>query len=240
MVIGKVLRKYRSTEDYSRDLGVNRRLVFLCKTHTIRFIDPWAIFFGKDNIFQRNGTHFSTHGARVFARLLNSRLFKPVAPRSWGQGRAGPSAPPACAPSNGVAAKHDPQGSPYLKLRLRLPLCLLLVLLQRQWTYFRASIRGGTVWLPGGRIRLTLQWTLEEPSQPTNWTNRESNSGPQPEEEVQPRWWPRRWATWALPRPTSIGKRVTIRCSQQLEGGSEWCYWMPLVLGEDLRLGVLH
>ena len=71
IVVGLVPRNYRTREDYSRALGVNRRLEFLCKTYSIRFIDPWVTFFRKDNLFQRDGTHFSSHGARVFARLLN-------------------------------------------------------------------------------------------------------------------------------------------------------------------------
>ena len=89
-VVGLVPRKYRTREDYSRALGVNRRLESLCKTYSIRFIDPWTTFFRKDNLFHRDGTHFSSHGARVFAQLLNKRLFKPVASRFWGPGRAEP------------------------------------------------------------------------------------------------------------------------------------------------------
>ena len=112
VVVGLVPRNYWSREDYSRALGVNRRLESLCKNHSIRFIDPWATFFGKDHLFQRDGTHFSSHRARVFARFLNSRLLKPVASRFWGPGRAEPSAPPAGAPSKGVTAKHAPPRKP--------------------------------------------------------------------------------------------------------------------------------
>ena len=46
--------------------------------------------------------------ARVFARLLNKRLFKPVASRFCGPGRAEPRAPLACSPSKGVTAKLAP------------------------------------------------------------------------------------------------------------------------------------
>ena len=61
MVVGIVPRMYRSSEDYGRALGVNRRLESLCKIHNIRLIDPWATFFGKDDLFQRDGTLFSSH-----------------------------------------------------------------------------------------------------------------------------------------------------------------------------------
>ena len=108
IVVDLVPRKYRTGEDYSRALGVNRRLESLCKTYSTRFIDPWATFFRKDNLFQRDGTHFSSHGARVFARLLKKSLFKPVASRSWGPGRAEPRALLAGPPSKGVTAKHAP------------------------------------------------------------------------------------------------------------------------------------
>lgn len=110
VVVGLIPRKYRSRQDYSRALGVNRRLESLCRTHSIRFVDPWKTFFGKDNLFQRDGTHFSSHGARVFARLLNSRLYKPVAVRSRDPGRAGPSAKLAGAPDGRITAKRAPKG----------------------------------------------------------------------------------------------------------------------------------
>ena len=112
IVVGLVPRKYRMGEEYSRALGVNRRLESLCKTYSIRFIDPWVTFFRRDNLFQRDGTPFSSRGARVFARLLNKRLFKPVASRFWGPGRAEPIAPLAGPPSKGVTAKRAPPGKP--------------------------------------------------------------------------------------------------------------------------------
>ena len=113
IVVGLVPRKNRSGEEYSRALGVNRRLESLCKSYSIRFIDPRATFYGRDSLFQRDGTHhFSSHGARVFARLLNKRLFKPVASRSWGPGRAEPRAPLAGPPSEGVTAKRAPPRKP--------------------------------------------------------------------------------------------------------------------------------
>ena len=60
-----------------------------------------------------------------------------------------------------------------------------------------------------------FQWTFEEASQSFNWRKCESNSRNKPEEKVQPR----RWSRWCSPRarhrPTSFGKRATIRCSHQ-------------------------
>ena len=112
IVVGLVPRNYCTREEYSRALGVSRRLKSLCKSYSIRFIDPWATFYGRDNLFQRDGTHFSSHGARVFAQLLNKRLFKPVAYRSWGPGRAEPRAPLAGPPSKGVTAKRAPPRKP--------------------------------------------------------------------------------------------------------------------------------
>ena len=108
VVVALVPRNYRSREDYSRALEVKRRLESLCKNHSTRFLDPWATFSGKDHLFKRDGTHFSSHGARVFARLLNKRLFKPVASRFWIPRRAEPRAPLAGPPSKGVTAKRAP------------------------------------------------------------------------------------------------------------------------------------
>ena len=42
IVVGLVVRKYHTSEDYSRALGVNRRLESLCKSYSIRFIDLWG------------------------------------------------------------------------------------------------------------------------------------------------------------------------------------------------------
>ena len=108
LVVVLIHCKYRSKEDYSRALDVRRRLEFLCRKYSIRYIDPWATFFRKDNLFQTDSTHFSSLEASLFARHMKSRLFNPVAARSRGPERAGHSAPLAGASSKGAAAKRAP------------------------------------------------------------------------------------------------------------------------------------
>ena len=78
VVVGILPRKFRTNEAYSRPLGVNRRLAALCNKYSFRFMDPWTAFYGRDVLFQRDGVHLSARGARTFAELPNSRLFKPV------------------------------------------------------------------------------------------------------------------------------------------------------------------
>ena len=104
-------------------------------------------FSGKDKLFQRDGTHFSSHGANVFVRLLNSRVFKPVAAKSRVQEKSGPSAHLAGTTRKVTAANHASKR----KSSKSSPLCLLptlLVLVQDKF--------GGSVWLLGGQVHLTL------------------------------------------------------------------------------------
>ena len=112
VVVGLVPRKYRTREDYSKALEVNRRLESLCKTYSIRFIDPWATFFRKVNLFQR-GHPLLQPRSPCFRTAPEFKAFRAcVASRSWGPGRAGPSALPAGAASKGVTAKRAPPRKP--------------------------------------------------------------------------------------------------------------------------------
>ena len=57
---------------------MNRRLRALCRELSLRFVDVWDTFFGRNWYYQRDGTHFSDLGAKVFVNHLSKRLFKPL------------------------------------------------------------------------------------------------------------------------------------------------------------------
>ena len=136
----------------------------------------WPLRF-RSYLFQRDGTHFSSHGARVFARLLNMRLYKPVASRSWGPGRAEPRAPLAGPPSKGVTAKRAPprKAPPEAPTKVATvpppsPPPHVMDLVQSP-NMEGSSLAPGGVWLAW-----PCQRTLEEASQPSNWRICESDS----------------------------------------------------------------
>ncbi len=79
VLVGIVPRRYSWKSMYDQARVVNARLASLCREMSLRFVDPWRMFFGKDWLFVRDGVHFSKAGAQEFTSLLTSRLFKPVA-----------------------------------------------------------------------------------------------------------------------------------------------------------------
>ena len=78
LVVGLIPRRGATDEHYYTAIGVNARLATLCKSLSLRYADPWRRFFGRNELYQGDGIHFSGRGAREFAEFLSSRLFKPV------------------------------------------------------------------------------------------------------------------------------------------------------------------
>lgn len=78
IVVGLIPRRFHQDEHYSKAVGVNERLAMLCRHYSLRFVDPWANFFGRSGHFCKDGVHFSRSGAQEFSALLNAKLFRPV------------------------------------------------------------------------------------------------------------------------------------------------------------------
>ena len=76
MVVGLLPRRYATREHYSKACWLNGRLLNLCKSYSLRYLDLWSSFFGKNDLYWRDGTHFSGKGCTLFAEQLDSKLFK--------------------------------------------------------------------------------------------------------------------------------------------------------------------
>lgn len=78
IVVGLLPRRYATREHYSKAWGLNGRLLNLCKSYSLRYIDLWSTFFGESDLFWKDGIHFSSRGCNLFAEKLNRKLFKPL------------------------------------------------------------------------------------------------------------------------------------------------------------------
>jgi lysophospholipase L1-like esterase len=78
LVVGLIPRRFATGEQYSRALAVNHRLANLCKCLSLRFVDPWKRFFGRNDFYFRDGIHFSEAGAKEFVTLIRGKLFRPL------------------------------------------------------------------------------------------------------------------------------------------------------------------
>ena len=75
LVVCSVLSRWgQSVEWLSRVIAVNCRLANHCKSTTCTFIDKWNLFYGKDTLYGRNGTHLSLQGVRVLAGTLEQQI----------------------------------------------------------------------------------------------------------------------------------------------------------------------
>ena len=81
VVVGLLPRKFGSREQYSKAFWLNGRLSSLCKAYSLRYLNLWNTFFGRDELYCRDGIHFSGRGCTLFAEQLNRKLFKPLKDR---------------------------------------------------------------------------------------------------------------------------------------------------------------
>lgn len=100
IVVGLLPRMYWHYSDYEKARETNQRIGSLCRAKGLRFVDPWIHFFGKDRFFRKDGIHFSTEGATVFARIIRANLFAPqvrntkeVTKKKKKEGKKGTGAP---------------------------------------------------------------------------------------------------------------------------------------------------
>ena len=78
IVVGLLPRKYASREQYGRAQAINGRLSNLCRTYSLRYLDLWNLFFGRDDLFWKDGIHFSGRGGNLFAEQMAVKLFRPL------------------------------------------------------------------------------------------------------------------------------------------------------------------
>ena len=86
MILGILPRIFASSWSTSKAIGINARLADLCTQKGVRFVDPFDHFYGKANLYLRDGVHLSETGKAKLGDLLNDQLFSML--RSSGETRA--------------------------------------------------------------------------------------------------------------------------------------------------------
>ena len=67
-----VLPKLNAGQDWqSRAIGMNERVKELCREYGIGFADYWNRFYGKQEMYARDGTHFSMKGVEELGRCTD-------------------------------------------------------------------------------------------------------------------------------------------------------------------------
>ena len=70
-----------SWEQYHAALEINKNLVQVCRRYSLRYLNPWNFFYGRNDFYLHDGVHFSRSGAKAFAGIANSRRFAPIRER---------------------------------------------------------------------------------------------------------------------------------------------------------------
>ena len=82
MVIGIIPRAKKTDDQYRRAWAVHQALPGLCRKFSVRYVDLWSNFWGRNALYASDGIHFSETGAKQYAELVNQKLFKPLVARS--------------------------------------------------------------------------------------------------------------------------------------------------------------
>ena len=79
VVVGMLPRRGPSGQFLSRNIAINRRLADLCVAEGTFFVDPYLHFYGRNDLYQRDGVHLSLKGRAVLSNLLTDTIKRTVA-----------------------------------------------------------------------------------------------------------------------------------------------------------------
>ena len=80
VVIGVVPRMYRSSYAYAKNISINDQLSLLCSKEGVPFVDPYNAFFGRSDLYLRDGIHLNRSGKIELAKVLGGVLHAAKAP----------------------------------------------------------------------------------------------------------------------------------------------------------------
>ena len=67
-VVSAILPRVGVSSDWlSRAIGINTRVEGLCRENGMHFIDNWEVFYGRRDLFQRDGVHLNICGVECLA-----------------------------------------------------------------------------------------------------------------------------------------------------------------------------
>ena len=69
IVTGILPRRWATNEWYSRALGLNSRVRELCRDMRLKFVDAWAMFYGRNRYYSSGDLHLSDEGARALGSV---------------------------------------------------------------------------------------------------------------------------------------------------------------------------
>ena len=70
ILMGILPRRYASYYEMSKAIGINERISEFCHKKNVDFVDPWKFFFGKWQLFKRDGIHLNEAGHRKLGEIL--------------------------------------------------------------------------------------------------------------------------------------------------------------------------
>ena len=70
LVIGMLPRRVPGQKAYSKNLAINQRLSDLCVAERVLFVNPYHLFYGRNDFYQRDGVHLSMRGKTEFANFV--------------------------------------------------------------------------------------------------------------------------------------------------------------------------
>ncbi len=77
LVIGILPRLKASNHALSKAIGINERLVDLCKSDGgVWFMDPYNLFYGRNDLYLADGVHLNGKGKAVLGDMVNQVLYR--------------------------------------------------------------------------------------------------------------------------------------------------------------------
>ena len=70
VVVGIIPRLRWSTVAYSKNIGINNSLKYLCSEAGVTFVDPYEEFFDRPDLFQKDGVHLNEKGRAKLVTLV--------------------------------------------------------------------------------------------------------------------------------------------------------------------------
>ena len=74
VVIGMLPRRGPRWPALSRNISINRRLADLCTAEGVFFVDPYSIFYRRDDLYQRDGVHLSLKGKAFLSNMITDAV----------------------------------------------------------------------------------------------------------------------------------------------------------------------
>lgn len=70
VVVGIIPRLWWTPIAYSKNIGINNSLKYLCSKEGVTFVDPYDEFFARPDLFQKDGVHLNEKGKAMLVTLV--------------------------------------------------------------------------------------------------------------------------------------------------------------------------